>query len=179
MVGVCWLSKYVFTYNQTLKQKYKIKKYNWIKTSKITKKDQVKHHKKSWWSHTILLQQTGTCSKSAKSTLEKCVDDTVPTSLSLTSLRPLLAKWRSLKANITCSKCLKILNLQQEWTAEENDMKNQKNKKWCKNALKILQLFGKIQKNTYWCKIHQFFLQTITNNIQPLAKIPCINCREL
>ena len=32
---------------------------------------------------------------------------------------------------------------------------------------------------TYWYKIHQYFLQSMTNAIQPLAQRPCTNCREL
>ena len=32
---------------------------------------------------------------------------------------------------------------------------------------------------TYWYKIHQYFLQAITNAIQPLAQRPYTNCREL
>ena len=33
--------------------------------------------------------------------------------------------------------------------------------------------------HTYWYKIHQYFFQAITNDIQPLAERPYTNCREL
>ena len=64
-------------------------------------------------------------------------------------------------------------------------MKDQKNKKRCKNALKRENASGGITAReyspiyTYWYKIHQYFLQAITNAIQPLAQRPCTNCREL
>ena len=46
---------------------------------------QSKNHKNPQYSNVILFQQTITCSKSLKSTLEQCIDDTDPNSLSPTS----------------------------------------------------------------------------------------------
>ena len=49
-----------------------------------TTKIHSKNHKNPQQSNLILLQQTIICSKSTKSTLEQCVDETDPTSLWLT-----------------------------------------------------------------------------------------------
>ena len=99
--------------------------------------------------------------------------------------RPLLAKRRSQKMQIEHVTNSETVIGTNYWKSEKIGMKSQKNKKRCKNALKNKNASGGITTRTYSpiCtysyKIHQYFLQSITNAIQPLAQRLCTNCREL
>ena len=70
-----------------------------------TTKNHAKNQKKPRKSNAILFQHTIICSKTAKGTLEQCVDEVDPTFLSPKSTDHFLLSISPQNVNRTCNKC--------------------------------------------------------------------------